>query len=70
MPKLAWKNIETGADILPTTDLSRAEIDALIKDIEPGEEYGLKLANRPQINLVVLTIDTSNDVTTLSAQLV
>ncbi len=70
MPRLVWKNIETGADILPPTDVSQAEIDALNDQIELGEEFWLKPKDRPQINLVVLAVNTSDDVTTLSAQLV
>jgi len=70
MPKLVWKNIETGADILPPADVAQAEIDALTEQFELGEEYWLKPKNRPQINLVVLAVNTSEDVTTLSAHLV
>lgn len=70
MPKLVWKDIKTGADILPPTDVAQAEIDALTDQFELGEEYWLKPKDRPQINLVVLAVDASEDVTTLSAQLV
>ena len=68
MPRLVWKDIETGADILPPADMPQAEIDALTDKFELGEEYWLKPKDRPQINLVVLTVNTSDDVTTISAQ--
>nr|NBW09944.1 hypothetical protein [Caulobacteraceae bacterium] len=68
MPQLVWKHIETGADLMPPVDATQAEIDAMIRKIELGEEIYLRRKNLKELNLVVLAIDTANGVTTLSAQ--
>ena len=68
MPQLVWKHIQTGADLMPPVDATQAEIDAMIRKIELGEEIYLRRKNLKELNLVVLAIDTANGVTTLSAQ--
>ncbi|QTC89724.1 hypothetical protein [Brevundimonas goettingensis] len=68
MPKVVWKHSETGVDLMPPVEATQAEVDAMVCKIELGEEIYLRRENLKDLNLVVLTIDTAEGVTTLSAQ--